>query len=76
VAESQVRTFDASLVMDAQDILSTAISQYQRNQIDVLNLIDVYRTYRATSVEYLRALHNYNVAVAELEAAAELPSED
>jgi outer membrane protein TolC len=75
-AETQLRTFDVSLLIDAEDILSTAIFRYQNNQIDVLNLLDVYRTYRATKVEYLRALHHYALAVTQLEAAAELPTED
>jgi outer membrane protein, heavy metal efflux system len=75
VAETQLRAFDESLLMDAQDILSTAITRYQNNQIDVLNLLDVYRTYRAAKFEYVRALHNHAIAVAELESAAELPSE-
>ena len=72
-AEAQLSAFDRSLLADADDIVSTAVNQYQNNQIDVLNLLDIYRTHRATRVEYLRALHNYAVAVAELEAAAELP---
>ena len=72
-AEAQLSSFDRSLLADADDIVSTAVNQYQNNQIDVLNLLDIYRTHRATRVEYLRALHNYAVAVAELEAAAELP---
>ena len=76
VAETQLKAFDESLLMDSKDILSTAITLYQNNQVDVLNLLDVYRTYRATRVEYLRTLYNHTIAVAELEAAAELPSED
>ncbi len=76
VAEIQLKAFDESLLLDSKDILSTAITRYQNNQLDVLNLLDVYRTYRATRVEYLRALYHHTVAVAELEAAAELPSED
>lgn len=72
-AEAQLSAFDRSLLADADDIVSTAVNQYQNNQIDILNLLDIYRTHRATRVEYLRALHNYAVAVAELEAAAELP---
>ena len=76
VAETQLKSFDESLLRDSKDILSTAITLYQNNQIDVLNLLDVYRTHRATQVEYLRALYNRSVAEAELEAAAELPTED
>lgn len=76
VTDAQVRTFDTSLLKDASDILATAIAQYQNNQIDVLNLLDVYRTYRATRVEYARALSNYMIALAELEAAGELPAQE
>lgn len=75
-AESQLRTFNESLLLDSQDILSTAITQYRNNQLDVLNVLDVYRTYRATTLEYVRALHGYVVALAELEASAELPFEN
>ena len=76
VVETQLTVFDETLLIDSQDILSTAIAQYQNNQIDILNLFDVYRTYRATRIEYLRALHNYAVASAELEAAGELPNDN
>ena len=71
VAESQLQLFDRSLLADANDILTTGINQYRNNQIDVLNLVDIYRTYRSTRVEYLRALTNSLVARAELEAASE-----
>lgn len=76
VMDGQVRTFDTSLLKDASDILATAISQYQNNQIDVLNLLDVYRTYRATRVEYARALSNYMIALADLESAGELLTQE
>lgn len=74
VLESQLRVFNETLLADSRDILATAIQQYQNNQIDILNLFDVYRTYRATKVEYARTMYNYAVAVATLEASAELPS--
>jgi len=74
--DSQIRVFDQSLLNDAQDILATVIAQYQNNQIDLLNLLDVYRTVRATRVEYARARLNYAAVLADLEVAAELPSEE
>lgn len=76
VAERQVRVFDTSLLADVEDILKTGIAQYQNNQIDALNVIDIYRTYRATKVEYVRALLNFVNAVADLETAAELQFDD
>jgi outer membrane protein, heavy metal efflux system len=74
-AETQLQVFDRSLLTDANDILKTGIDQYRNNQIDVLNLVDIYRTYRATRVEYLRALTNSLVARADLDAASELMTE-
>lgn len=71
----QLRRFDESLLTDAEDILRTGITQYQNNQIDILNLLDIYRTYRATKIEYARAHTNYLIALAELEVSGELPND-
>jgi len=73
VANQQVQVFQTSLLRDAEDELRAGISGYQNNQIDVLNLFDIYRTYRATKIEYARALYNYLAAKAELDASAEVP---
>jgi len=70
-AEEQVRLFEESLLRDMEDELRTGIAHYQTDQIDVLNLIDIYRTYTETKAEYYRALFNYHVALADLEAAGE-----
>lgn len=72
VADQQVRVFETSLLQDAEDELRAGIAAYQNNQIDALNLFDIYRTYRATKIEYARALYNYLAALAELEAAGEV----
>lgn len=70
-AEEQVRLFEETLLRDVEDELRTGISHYQTDQIDALNLIDIYRTYTATQAEYYRALYNYHVALADLEVAGE-----
>ncbi len=71
-AEEQVRLFEETLLRDVEDELRTGISHYQTDQIDALNLIDIYRTYTETKAEYYRALFNYNVALADLEVAGEM----
>jgi len=76
VAEEQLKAFDETLLDDVQDIVSTAIDQYKNNQIDLLNLFDVYRTFRVTKAEYARALYNYSLALAQLEVAAELTPDE
>jgi cobalt-zinc-cadmium efflux system outer membrane protein len=76
VAAEQVRVFRTSLLIDVDDILATGIQQYRNNQIDMVNLFDIYRTSRTARGEYLRALLNYAVARADLDVAAELPLEE
>jgi outer membrane protein TolC len=71
-AEEQVRLFEETLLRDMEDELRTGIAHYQTDQIDALNLIDIYRTYTETKAEYYRALFNYNVALADLEVAGEM----
>ena len=75
-ADAQLRTFDQSLLSDIDDIVAAGIDHYRNNRLDLLNLLDIYRTARATRLEYARAVFNYSVALAELEAAGELPLDD
>jgi cobalt-zinc-cadmium efflux system outer membrane protein len=70
--EEQLRLFDTSLLKDVEDELRAGITAYQNGQIDLLNLFDIYRTYRATKVEYSRTVFNTLVALAELEVSAEV----
>lgn len=72
-AENQLTVFDGSLLADLEDIMSTAADQYGNDRIDMMNLLDVYRTYRAALVEYNRALLHYWDSRADLDASAELP---
>jgi len=71
-AEEQLKLFDTSLLKDVEDELRAGITAYQNGQIDLLNLFDIYRTYRATKVEYSRTIFNTLVALAELEVSAEV----
>jgi len=75
-AETQLLVFDRTLLADARDIVDTANKQYQNGQMDILNLLEVFRTYRATQAEYLRAQFNHAIAVSRLVSAAELPPDE
>ena len=70
-ASDQVILIKTSLLQDAADLLSAGIINYQYGRIDSLNLIDMYRMHRESRLEYLRALLNYHLVLAELEAAGE-----
>jgi len=70
-AEEQLRLFDTSLLRDVEDELRAGITAYQNGQIDLLNLLDIYRTYRTTKVEYSRTVYNTLVSKTELDIAGE-----
>jgi outer membrane protein TolC len=70
-AEAQVQIFEQSLLNDIEDELQSGINLYRNNQLEALNLIEIYRTYVDTQIEYYRTLYNFNIAVVELEIAGE-----
>ncbi|MEW5842302.1 MAG: TolC family protein [Bacteroidota bacterium] len=70
-AEEQLRLFDKTLLHDVEDELRAGITAYQNNQIDVLNLFDIYRTYRTTKLEYAKTISNCLMARNELEISNE-----
>jgi cobalt-zinc-cadmium efflux system outer membrane protein len=74
-AEQQAKNYEQILNKGVKDIMSVALSQYRNNQLDLLNLFDVYRAYRSTQAEYIRSIVNYQQALVEFELAAELPIE-
>lgn len=71
-AEEQLQLFDTSLLRDVEDELRAGITAYQNEQIDLLNVFDIYRTYRATRIEYSRTVYNTLVALIDLEIASEI----
>ena len=70
-SEEQVKNFHQILLPEIENGLKTGITNYQTGQIDALNLLDIYRTYKTAKIEYAKALYNYLSAVAELEIAGE-----
>jgi len=76
VSGEQLRVFQTSLLIDIEDILETGMQQYRTNQLDLVNLFDIFRSTRKARSEYLRALVNYAIALADLEVAGELPFQD
>lgn len=70
-AENQVSLFEKSLLREVDEELKAGINAYQYNQIDALNLLDIYRTVKTTKTEYYKALFGYLSALADLETASE-----
>ena len=71
-AEEQLILFDTSLLNEVEDEMRAGISAYQNGQVDMLNLLDIYRTYRATRIEYSRTVYNTLLALTELEVSSEV----
>jgi cobalt-zinc-cadmium efflux system outer membrane protein len=58
-----------SYLPKARQARDTVEFAYRRGGVSLLDFLDAQRTYRETSLEYLRALGNYRAAVYQLEAA-------
>jgi outer membrane protein TolC len=74
-AEEQLKIFDKTLLQEVEDELRAGITAYQNNQIDVLNLFDIYRTYRVTKLEYAKTIFNNIDARNSLDISNELINE-
>jgi len=70
-AERQMALFEKTLLKEVDEELKAGINAYQYNQIDALNLLDIYRTSKTTKIEYYKAFLNYLSAIADLEIAGE-----
>jgi len=57
------------LLPQARLSFESSLINYQTGKIDFLTLLENQRTLKKTRVEYLRALVDYRVRVAELERA-------
>lgn len=70
-AEEQVKIFEQKLLTDVEDQLKMSITHYQYGKTDALNLLDIYRTFLTTKLEYLKSLYLYLVSLSDLEQAGE-----
>lgn len=70
-SEEQVKVFEQRLLAEVEDQLKMSITHYQYGKTDALNLLDIYRTYLTTKLEYLKSLYLYLVSLSDLEQAGE-----
>ena len=66
----KVRALTDTYLPKARQARDTVEYAYRRGGVSLLDFLDAQRTYRETSLEYLRALGNYRAALYVLEAAA------
>jgi outer membrane protein TolC len=70
-SEEQAKIFEQKLLAEVEDQLKMSITNYQYGKTDALNLLDIYRTYLTTKLEYLKSLYLYLVSLSDLEQAGE-----
>jgi outer membrane protein TolC len=70
-AAEQIRVFERNLLVEIEEELKLAVEYYRSGKIEAYALIDMERSATEARLEYLRALHSYAVALADVEAAGE-----
>jgi len=68
-AKRIIELYETGLLPQARLSFESSLINYQTGKIDFLTLLENQRTLKKTRVEYLRALVDYRVRVAELERA-------
>jgi cobalt-zinc-cadmium efflux system outer membrane protein len=72
----KVKALRAIYLPKARQARDTVEFAYRRGGVNLLDFLDAQRTYRETSLEYLRALGNFQTALYQLEAVVGGPLED
>ncbi|WP_261512215.1 TolC family protein [Chryseobacterium paludis] len=69
-AQKKVNQFKSGLLKEAQAILDGKMYSYKRGQSSLLEVLNAQRTYNDVQHDYYGTLHDYAVALVELERAA------
>ena len=67
IAQQQVKTFESSLLTQAESVLKVAESAYRYGERGILEYLDAQRTYRLVRKDYLASRYDYIVAILEIE---------
>ena len=67
IAQQQVKTFESSLLSQAESVLKVAESAYRYGERGILEYLDAQRTYRLVRKDYLAFRYDYIVAILEIE---------
>jgi len=69
-AQRSRELYETTLLPQVELSYQSALRNYQTGTIELLTLLDTERELRATRVEYLRAILDYNKRIAALERVA------
>ena len=67
IAQQQVKTFESSLLSQAESVLKVAESAYRYGERGILEYLDAQRTYRLVRKDYLASRYDYILAILEIE---------
>jgi outer membrane protein, heavy metal efflux system len=67
IAQQQVKTFESSLLSQAESVLKVAESAYRYGERGILEYLDAQRTYRLVRKDYLASRYDFIVAILEIE---------
>jgi len=69
--ERRLHLFEQTLLEEARSMLNLTISLYAQGKVGFLDLLEVYRLNRETSLAFLNTLFEHHLALAEIEVAGE-----
>ena len=77
-AEKQIELFETSIVPQSELSYESALKSYRSGGAGLMALLDTGRALKKTRTEFLKAIYEYNLRLANLERASgvELPTED
>jgi len=76
VASEQLALYDMALSKDSERLLVSSLAAYQNGQLDLLNLLDIYRSHRTVRADHMQALRQMAIALARIEVSGELAETD
>jgi len=76
-AEKQIELFETSIVPQSELSYESALKNYRSGAVGLMALLDTGRALKKTRTEFLKAVYEYNLRLANLERASgvELPAE-
>ena len=67
IAQQQVKTFESTLLSQAEAVLKVAESAYRYGERGILEYLDAQRTFRLVRKDYLASKYDYIIAILEIE---------
>lgn len=67
----QLKIFETKLLADVENELKISLEYYRFGKIEAYSLLDLYRTFTASKLEYAKSLYLYRLSLIDLDVAGE-----